>query len=266
MIDRLDVRILYAATVTIDHTWTSRDVCSSFWRMYLNNRDGASVLTNAGPYQITADRVHFVPAWVTFTCRNATPVRNSYVHFDLIGLASPVVRRVFPQPSCANGRAAALRRRADALFPSDNPIDQPARLCEIKSMVLAELARLFRSLPQPSQAALSHSLAAQSSFNALTEYIETHLAAPLDNADLARRSGLSESHFTRCFHAELGMSPARYVRERRVAAAAQRLAFSNDPIDLIAETTGFANRFHFSRIFRQLMGVPPAAYRRQQIV
>ena len=35
-------------------------------------------------------------------------------------------------------------------------------------------------------------------------------------------------------------------------------------IDLIAEHTGFTDRFHFSKVFKQWIGIPPAAYRLRQ--
>jgi len=59
-------------------------------------------------------------------------------------------------------------------------------------------------------------------------------------------------------------TPAKYVQERRVAAATEKLVFSEATIDQIAEETGFANRFHFSRVFTQIMSVGPGTYRKRQ--
>ena len=62
----------------------------------------------------------------------------------------------------------------------------------------------------------------------------------------------------------MGLPPIRYFTERRIAAAAWRLATSDEEIADIATATGFANRFHFSRIFSRQLGCGPAAYRRSR--
>jgi transcriptional regulator GlxA family with amidase domain len=92
--------------------------------------------------------------------------------------------------------------------------------------------------------------------------VDDHLAEPLTHADLAGLCHLSGDHFVRRFRDAIGRTPARYVTERRIAAAAQRLVFTRDSIDQIAEATGFGNRFYFSRVFARHMGTPPAAYRK----
>lgn len=59
------------------------------------------------------------------------------------------------------------------------------------------------------------------------------------------------------------MTPARYVVERRIAAATQELVFTQDSIERVAARLGFANRYHLTRVFTRRMGIPPAAYRRK---
>ena len=61
---------------------------------------------------------------------------------------------------------------------------------------------------------------------------------------------------------QIGQTPAQYVLERRITFAAERLSFSEDSIERIAEVCGFPDRFYFSRMFVRRMGQPPAAYRR----
>ena len=64
------------------------------------------------------------------------------------------------------------------------------------------------------------------------------------------------------FRERVGCTPAQYVLERRIAAAAQDLLFTNDSIEQIADRLGFANRYHLTRMFTRRVGIPPAAYRR----
>jgi AraC-like DNA-binding protein len=51
------------------------------------------------------------------------------------------------------------------------------------------------------------------------------------------------------------------VQDRRLSRAAELLVSTDQSIDHIAETCGFANRYYFTRVFAQRMGCPPARYR-----
>ena len=94
------------------------------------------------------------------------------------------------------------------------------------------------------------------------EYIEDHPEEPLGNRLLAGLCSMSEAYFIRQFRALAGQSPGRYVLERRITLAEQRLLFTAASIDQIAEGLGFGNRFYFSRMFTRQVGISPAAYRK----
>ena len=80
-------------------------------------------------------------------------------------------------------------------------------------------------------------------------------------AKLAEIALTSESRFIRCFRDATGQTPGRYVQDRRLRRAAEALVSTDQSIDEIAESCGFANRYYFTRVFSQRMGVPPARYR-----
>ena len=92
--------------------------------------------------------------------------------------------------------------------------------------------------------------------------IEENLRDSLSTEALALRCALSTDHFAKVFQAQVGQTPARYVQERRVVVAAERLLASDEDIGGIASECGFANRFHFTRVFTRRMGTPPAQYRK----
>jgi AraC-like DNA-binding protein len=73
---------------------------------------------------------------------------------------------------------------------------------------------------------------------------------------------MSENHFIRRFRQAIGLTPASFIQQKRLAAAAQLLLYTDESIDAIALKTGFSDRFYFSRAFRRAMGRPPATYRR----
>jgi transcriptional regulator GlxA family with amidase domain len=135
-------------------------------------------------------------------------------------------------------------------------------LCYIKSLVYREFTKLLSGLPRELAGRLDHLLTEDYGFSPVLRYIDDHLAEPLNNDQLADLACQSKSHFIRSFHKALGQTPADYIQERRVAAAALRLSTSGDSIEQIAEQHGLANRFYFSRVFRKIMGISPATYRK----
>ena len=89
------------------------------------------------------------------------------------------------------------------------------------------------------------------------------LSRGLPVAELARRCGLSRSHFTRAFKASVGLPPHRWLMLFRIARARDRLETSADSIADIAFDCGFADQSHLTRVFHDVIGVSPAAWRRR---
>jgi AraC family transcriptional regulator len=87
-------------------------------------------------------------------------------------------------------------------------------------------------------------------------------AGPWTLSSLAAAVGLHPSHLARAFRARHGTSIGEYQRNLRIAAAARRLAHSDEPIATVAQALGFADQSHLTRVFRARLGRPPGAFRR----
>jgi AraC-like DNA-binding protein len=79
---------------------------------------------------------------------------------------------------------------------------------------------------------------------------------------LARRAGLSRAAFARRFVEQTGVSPLRYLTQRRMEHAAQLLRESRSGLAEIAEQVGYASEFAFNRAFKRRFHVAPGGYRR----
>lgn len=261
--DALHLRVLTADRLRIDRAWNARDVRSPYWRIYRNRHDGADVLLpHGGRHRLTARHLHLIPAWVQFTCRCTATVDHLYAHVDLLGVPGAVVREIFPRPFALPLEpvisAAAERLEAALAEPALAPA---TLLCAVKTLAFAAFAGAFAGLPTAqAERCLALRRADHAVAPALREIdFAPHL--PHANADLAAACGLSEDHFIRRFRVLVGQTPAQYVLERRISAAAQRLLAGGEPIEDIAAACGFPDRFYFTRMFRRRIGVPPAAYR-----
>jgi len=80
-------------------------------------------------------------------------------------------------------------------------------------------------------------------------------------AELARDCGISERHFSRLFRLATGHSAARFVLERRMERARDRLGGSRAPIKQIAWEAGFESPAAFATAFRRATGQSPRAFR-----
>ena len=65
------------------------------------------------------------------------------------------------------------------------------------------------------------------------------------------------------FQAHFGLSPHQWLMRRRLHAARQLLAATDQPIVEIADACGFADAAAFCRAFKRGEGTSPAAWRRQ---
>lgn len=82
-------------------------------------------------------------------------------------------------------------------------------------------------------------------------------------AALARLAHMSERNFTRCFTAEVGLTPARYVERVRVETARRLLEDTAESVDSIAAASGFGTAETMRRTFLRLVHTSPAEYRRR---
>ncbi len=130
------------------------------------------------------------------------------------------------------------------------------------SLAYAAVATAAANLPEADQQVFSNSWQDFSPIGPALECIDLRLAQPPANPELARLCHLSTDRFIRKFRAIVGMTPAKYGLERRVALAAQWLTATSRTIEEIADASGFTDRFHFSRAFKARLGLAPVAYRR----
>jgi AraC-like DNA-binding protein len=85
---------------------------------------------------------------------------------------------------------------------------------------------------------------------------------PWTTASLAAAISVSRATLSRRFPAALGQTPGTYLTRWRMDLAALRLRDTDETIDTMAGTVGYANPQSFSRAFRRARGVAPGEYRR----
>ena len=102
---------------------------------------------------------------------------------------------------------------------------------------------------------------ARPTMQAAVAWIERHLFEPLKIGDLARHVHASESTLLRAFKRELGVTPAEFVRTRRLDEALLLLESGRYSVSEVALRVGYENPAAFSVVFRKRFGHPPSASR-----
>ena len=93
------------------------------------------------------------------------------------------------------------------------------------------------------------------------DFINEHLQDELSLVELSRIAKLSPHHFATAFKASTGLSPHRYVIERRINRASDLLRRDDKSISEIAYAVGFSSQSHLTANFRRTMGVTPRRFR-----
>lgn len=88
-------------------------------------------------------------------------------------------------------------------------------------------------------------------------HIEANYVHKITLDDLARKSHLSQRHFTRVFQQCMGRSPIAHLVHVRCQKAAELLTGTNRTITDIAFDCGFSDSNYFTRCFRKTMQMPP---------
>jgi AraC family transcriptional regulator len=94
-------------------------------------------------------------------------------------------------------------------------------------------------------------------------YAESHSREPITLEDIARACKVSTFHLTRAFAATTGLSLMRYVRARRLSAAARQLAQGAADILSVALDAGYGSHEAFTRAFRDQFALTPEQVRAQ---
>jgi len=134
----------------------------------------------------------------------------------------------------------------------------------IQSLVTEVAALLLQRHSTASNSAngLPTSGLSRSQARRVLEYIEANLCREIALSELAGIADLSPYHFLRMFKRTMGVTPYRYVLERRVEGAKKMLRAKAASLVEIALAMGFCNQSHFTTTFHRAVGATPAEFKK----
>lgn len=96
----------------------------------------------------------------------------------------------------------------------------------------------------------------------LRNWVLEHLHETLDVRRIADHLNMSTRNFTRVFHKQTGIPPARFVEKVRVEQARKLLEDTDNSLENIAESCGLGSLSSMRRTFLRLLMITPSDYRR----
>jgi len=96
----------------------------------------------------------------------------------------------------------------------------------------------------------------------LKNWFTEHLHEPLDLVRIAGHLNMSTRNFTRVFHKQTGISPAKFIEKLRVETARKYLEDTDISLEKIAERCGLGNLISMRRTFLRHLMTTPSDYRR----
>jgi len=271
--DRLPLRLFSLSGCTIDASWGQggqTDMVSPFWRLYLNLDDGAEVRAASHVFPLRAGHLYVIPAWLPWRAHCPTTVRHGNALLDLPSIGRERARSCLPLPLELAGPKDPLGMDMLGLILelTRSSLATEAQEARGHALVWSAIARMFFLADGAAgdRAGPGSPLSSRGdlAFRKILDWAEEHLHEPLDRAALSRFAEVSEAEMARRFLRNLGTSPARWVRERRVSLAAELLRATDEPLESIAERCGLGDRAHFTKVFAKWCGCGPATWRRNQ--
>jgi AraC family transcriptional regulator len=96
------------------------------------------------------------------------------------------------------------------------------------------------------------------------DYVSDHISEDITLEKLAAVAEYSAFHFARKFALAMGISPGRYVSQRRLENAMMELTTSKMSLVEIALNAQFSSQASFTRAFHRATGTTPSEYRRRR--
>lgn len=188
--------------------------------------------------------------------------RASVMHFSIEGRPADLrppfarlarLRRGFELNDAAAGKRieADIHRAMKLTIVEPSPLLQEMRIA-VLTLILAELS---------GQARTPEGMEGGGAFESVIAWALENLGARPTVDDLARRSGLSPSHFRSRFRREVGRSAGAFLKDLRLREASRLLRETRIPIKMITQQSGYTDVATLYHAFRKRNGLTPAEYR-----
>ncbi len=260
--------------------WEFGELSFPFWRIYHNNYQGGVIIYEGKEYTLTPEKIIMIAPNTSYATRlynHQIPKSGFMIKGNRVNEGLPIENNYILHLFIHFNLGIPYDNIKPGIFSFDLTDHLEEKLNIIKMRLNYEHTNFsfFPTLAIQSLITDMLSFMPEQCWNLVTEdtrilklltYIEKHISEDLSNKVLANHTKLATNAFTRLFTQEVGSSPQKYVKKKRIDKASVLLHHTNKTIEEIASDCGFADRYHFSRIFKEITNISPASYRKNFLI
>lgn len=281
LIDQLHPLVLNIGLAVHNANWNWQNVRSPFYRLYYILNGEAQIRLPDGILELRPDHLYFIPAFVPHSYICHAHFEHFYIHiyedhqYDALILdnwdfpveveATPIdkalvsrLNEINPNMQLANSNPATYDNNPTL---TRNLLKSRQRaLCdkiESRGIVYQLLSRFFKH-------ARPKIVTKDKRIEEALEYISRHISENIDLDRLSVDTCLSKDHFIRIFKKETGMTPQKFINQKKIERAQLLLVTQPLSVKNIALSLSFEDFSYFNRLFKKMTGFTPKDYRNRQ--
>lgn len=256
-LSELDLEIIAAGFGRSVREWKLHATFSgdNFYRLYLPLAGCFRLEFEDRVWAIAPGSLYLVPPGTPFSYCPETPSDHYWLHFVSRRLAAiPAGRELQHVPVANPDRVRRDFQKTVAHLRTMNSVGEALAARGMTFALLAPLLeKVLTSVPGTAVGGV---------FAPVLDYVDAHLADPLQVEDLRKFSGMGRAEFSARFRKTFGIPPKQYLVQRRLLRAKHLLWRTRLSVKEIAQQCGFADMRFFCRSFKKSTGMTPVAYRK----
>lgn len=240
--------------------WSRTDLVRDYSKLYFIQSGKGDMVINGVNYQPRAGDFLLIPEGICHSF--STVASNRYIKYYCHFTAEVNGMNIFNLLEfdyLIRPKSDQVKGHFEGLLKAFNGNDAATSAMYINSCLLSLLARYFDGAEVKEA---EHNAKTLESMKTVSDYIYQNLNQPLSNQLMADIVHLHPNYFSQLFKSIFGLSPVKYVNQRRMEKAKYYLRMTEQPISKIAESVGFMNVYHFSTAFKKYSEVSPTTYRK----
>jgi len=206
------------------------------------------------------DQLYLIPAYShqIFFNDGAAPYLKYYCHFN-IKQHDIELFDIINVPLCVDAKNPAV---AADLFEKMIAAQQEKSITSLikARQYMMDLVGYYLQCCRESDITLIEN-ASDSAINRAITHIETHLYQNVSVAEMAEIAGYHPNYFAKLFQKRFGVSPARFITQKKTQFAMEQLSATTRTIAEISDSLGFSSQFYFCNFFKKQTGMTPSEYR-----
>ncbi|MCK5345915.1 MAG: helix-turn-helix domain-containing protein [Candidatus Heimdallarchaeota archaeon] len=135
----------------------------------------------------------------------------------------------------------------------------------LKKLAINGVAKRISFMPQPGIPTGARPFRTKSNGTATlcaADYVQQHLATKISVDSVAKRCGMSKSHFSRTFKKEHGITFQDFLIQQRMKKAVELLKKTDFHVTQIALAVGYCELSNFTATFQRTIGIRPTSFRK----